>query len=50
MDALQGRLGGPKAMVAKQSLIPNNRQIFRVCIEKLANKARHAGYFVLTRY
>lgn len=55
MDALQGRLGGSKAIPALQPLIPNDRKIFRVSIEKLASKntqqtARHSGYFVMTRY
>jgi hypothetical protein len=55
MDALQGRLGGPKSIAAQRPLIPNDRQIFRVSIEKLNSKktsqmARHAGYFVLARY
>jgi hypothetical protein len=55
MDALQGRLGGSKAIAPHRPLIPNDRQIFRVSIEKLNSKktsqmARHAGYFVVSRY
>ena len=55
MDALQGRLGGPKHVAAKEPLIPNDRQTFHVSVEKLDSKntrqmARHAGYFILRRY
>ena len=33
-DALQGRLGGPKAGGPRQAVLPNDYQIKRVCVEK----------------
>jgi hypothetical protein len=34
MDALQGRAGGPKAQRTLAAVIPNDRQIFRIVMEK----------------
>ena len=34
LDALQGRTGGPKKVRRLRAIIPNDRQIFRVCVEK----------------
>jgi len=34
LDALQGRAGGPKKIRGLRAIIPNDRQIFRVCVEK----------------
>ncbi len=33
-DALQGRAGGPKAKLTLAPIIPNDKQIFRVEMEK----------------
>jgi len=38
LDALQGRAGGPKNIHALKPIIPNDRQIFRVTVEKSARK------------
>jgi hypothetical protein len=55
MDALQGRLGGSKKVRPRTPIIPNDRQIYRVTVEKLASKrtsglARRAGYLVIMQY
>lgn len=34
MDALQGRMGGPKKNTPKERIIPNDHQIYRVIVEK----------------
>jgi len=34
LDALQGRAGGSKALQTLQPIVPNDRQIYRVSIEK----------------
>jgi len=34
MDALQGRIGGPKAERALQPIVPNDSQFYRVSVEK----------------
>jgi len=34
LDALQGRAGGSKALHSLQPIVPNDRQIYRVSIEK----------------
>lgn len=34
MDALQGRIGGPKAEKTFPSIIPNDSQFYRVTVEK----------------
>lgn len=43
LDALQGRAGGPKAVRSVVPLIPNDRQIYRVVIEKCAPLAQSHG-------
>jgi Holliday junction resolvase RusA-like endonuclease len=48
LDALQGRAGGPKAVRSLPALIPNDRQIFRVVIEKCAPPRQSRGYGHLT--
>ncbi len=35
LDALQARMGGPKAVRRYQPLIPNDNQIFRVAVTKM---------------
>lgn len=34
LDALQGRAGGPKSVHTLEPIIPNDRQVFRVSVEK----------------
>jgi len=48
LDALQGRVGGPKAVHSLPALIPNDRQIFRVVIEKCAPPKQSLGCGHLT--
>jgi Holliday junction resolvase RusA-like endonuclease len=35
LDALQGRMGGPKSVRQYEPLIPNDKQIFRVTVRKV---------------
>jgi Holliday junction resolvase RusA-like endonuclease len=42
-DAMQGRLGGPKAKKRGWHLVPNDFQIRRVTVEKVAAPARKYG-------
>ena len=48
LDALQGRVEGPKAVRSLPALIPNDRQIFRVVIEKCAPPKQSLGCGHLT--
>ena len=53
MDALQGHVGGTgKKRRALPALIPNDRQVFRVTIEKQAppKQSRGLGHVVITSY
>jgi len=34
LDALQGRAGGPKSNRVLQPIVPNDKQIYRVVVEK----------------
>lgn len=34
LDALQGRVGGPKSMRALPALVPNDKQIFHAAVQK----------------
>jgi len=43
LDALQGRVGGPKAVRSLPALIPNDRQVFRVVVEKCAPPKQSLG-------
>lgn len=43
-DALQGRVGGPKAKRTLTPLIPNDKQIFRVEMEKSCPPKQSRGY------
>ena len=44
LDALQGRAGGSKAVHSLPPLIPNDRQIYRVVVEKLEPFKQSRGY------
>lgn len=52
LDALQGRMGGPKAARRYQPLIPNDSQIFRVTItKKLPPPQSHGlGHVTIARH
>jgi hypothetical protein len=43
LDALQGRIGGSKAIRRFVPIIPNDNQVYRVIIEKLAAPAQSHG-------
>jgi Holliday junction resolvase RusA-like endonuclease len=52
LDALQGRLGGPKSVRAYAALIPNDNQIHQVSVTKaVAPPQSHGlGHVTVTRY
>lgn len=52
MDALQGRLGGPKSLKLNRQFIANDNQVCRVEIEKMiAPKQSHGkGHLVVRKY
>lgn len=52
LDALQARMGGPKAVRQHQPLIPNDNQFFRVSVVKmLPPKQSHGrGHVTITRH
>lgn len=43
LDALQGRAGGPKTSRRLEAIIPNDRQIYRVVVEKRAPPRQSHG-------
>jgi hypothetical protein len=51
LDALQGRAGGSEAIRSLSPLIPNDRQIYRVVIEKCAppEQSRGLGHVTIRR-
>lgn len=52
MDALQGRAGGKKGRSKLNPIIPNDNQIFRVTIEKMAppKQSLSMGHLVVRNY
>jgi Holliday junction resolvase RusA-like endonuclease len=48
LDALQGRAGGPKNKRTLAAIIPNDRQIYRVIIEKFPCQEGSDGWGVVT--
>ena len=52
MDALQGRIGGPKKVPACFAIVPNDHQIFKVVIEKSSPPKQSKGYghLIITKY
>jgi len=52
MDALQGRAGGSKAQPTLSPVIPNDRQIYRVIIEKKEppQQSRGLGHLIIRKY
>lgn len=51
LDALQGRMGGPKAVRLHKPLIPNDNQIFRVTVTKMRTpkQSKDNGYAKILR-
>ena len=52
MDALQGRVGGPKRITRLKPIIPNDRQIYKVEVEKgpAPPQSRGLGHLTIRRY
>ena len=52
MDALQGRVGGSKATGTLEPIVPNDRQIFKVTVEKKRppGQSKGAGHLTIRRY
>ena len=52
LDALQGRAGGPKSIRSLPAVIPNDRQIYRVSIEKglAPPQSRGLGHLVVRKF
>jgi len=52
MDALQGRAGGSKEISRWSPIIPNDKQIYRVTIEKALppKQSKGLGHLVITRH
>ena len=48
LDALQGRAGGPKRTRMLAAIMPNDRQMYRVIIEKFPCQAGSDGWGVVT--
>jgi Holliday junction resolvase RusA-like endonuclease len=51
LDALQGRAGGPKTEHRLRPIIPNDKQVYRVIIEKEAppKQSRGLGHLLVRR-
>lgn len=52
MDALQGRVGGPKSIKQTSSIISNDHQIFKVTVEKRRspNQSKGEGHLTIRMY
>jgi len=52
LDALQGRAGGSKRIRTLKPVIPNDRQVFRVIVEKGAppKQSRGLGHVIVRRF
>jgi Holliday junction resolvase RusA-like endonuclease len=52
MDALQGRLGGPKGITPRHAIVPNDNQIYRVHIEKAITPKQSLwkGHLIVKKY
>ena len=52
MDALQGRFGGPKSKKQKDPIISNDRQIFKVTVEKKRSpkQSKGKGHLTIRKY
>jgi hypothetical protein len=51
LDALQGRMGGPKAVRRHQPLIPNDSQVYRVAVTKMLPppQSHSLGHVTITK-
>ncbi|MCJ7784846.1 MAG: RusA family crossover junction endodeoxyribonuclease [Desulfobacterales bacterium] len=52
MDALQGRAGGSKKVQTLSAIIPNDRQVFRIVIEKSLppKQSKGFGHLLVSKY
>lgn len=52
LDAMQGRMGGPKAVRRHQALIPNDNQVFRATVTKMRPPPQSLGlgHVTITRH
>jgi Holliday junction resolvase RusA-like endonuclease len=52
MDALQGRVGGPKAIKPRNPVLPNDNQVYRVQIEKVVatKQSLGKGHLIVRKY
>lgn len=52
LDALQGRMGGPKAIRKYCALIPNDKWIFKATVTKMLPppQSRGLGHVIITKY
>ena len=52
LDALQGRAGGTKKIATMKPIVPNDRQIYRVTIEKMfpPKQSHGLGHLVVRKY
>ena len=52
MDALQGRVGGPKSTRECAPIVPNDHQIFKVTVEKRRppGQSKGAGHLIIRKY
>lgn len=52
MDALQGRTGGSKKIRILSPIIPNDKQIYQVTVEKTSppKQSKGMGHLVITKY
>lgn len=52
LDALQGRMGGPKIVRKHRPLIPNDSQVWQVCVTKALppKQSRALGHVTIRRF
>lgn len=52
MDALQGRLGGPKSITPRRAILLNDNQVYRVIIEKVIapKQSLGRGHLLIKKY
>jgi hypothetical protein len=52
LDALQGRVGGPKSTRKLKAIIPNDSQVYRVTVEKLPppKQSHGLGHLRVSKY
>ena len=52
MDALQGRAGGSKKVRTLSAIIPNDKQVFRIVVDKSPppKQSKGFGHLLITKY